>query len=83
MLCHYWCFLYNNFSYGPNLCDVCYNIMHKSVDFKNIATVYVKESAYRIHFWYMSKYKPISLMTNSNLIEKNGYFIKRFFFYYK
>ena len=72
MLCHYWYFLDKNFSYGPYLCDGCYNIMQKSIDFKNIAIVYVKGSAYRIHFWYMSKRKAISLMTKSNLIDKKG-----------
>ena len=46
--------------------------MQKSMDFKNIAIAYVKGSAYRIHFWYMSKRKAISLMTNSNLIDKKG-----------
>ena len=72
MLCHYWCFLDRNFSYGPYLCDSCYNMMQKSLDFQNIAIVYVKGSAYRINFWYMSKCKAISLMTNSNLIDKKG-----------
>ena len=43
MLCHYWYFLDNNFSYGPYLCDGCYNIMQKPTDFKNIAIVYVKK----------------------------------------
>ena len=71
-ICHYWYFLDKNFSYGPNLCDGCYNIMQKSMDFKNIAIVYVKGSAYRIHFWYMSKHNAISLMANSNLIDKKG-----------
>ena len=48
----------------------------KSIDFKNIDIVYVKGNAYRIHFWYMNKHKrkrkrkAISLMTNSNLINK-------------
>ena len=41
MLCHYWYFLNKNFSYGPYLCDGCYNIMQKSNDSKNIAIVYV------------------------------------------
>ena len=50
----------------------------KSTDFKNIAIVYVKGNAYRIHFWYMSKHKrkrkrkAISLMTNSSLNDKKG-----------
>ena len=50
MLCHYWYFLNKNFSYGPYLCDGCYNIAQKSVSFKNIAIVHVKKSAYRIYF---------------------------------
>ena len=36
MLCHYWYFLDKNSSYGPYLYDCCYNIMQKSIDFKNI-----------------------------------------------
>ena len=48
MLCHYWCFLDKNFSYGPYLCDGCYNLMQKCS--KLIAIVHVKESACRICF---------------------------------
>ena len=79
MLCHYWYFLHKNFSYGPYLCDGCYNIMQKSIDSKNIDIAYLKGNAYRIHFWYMSKHKrkrkrkAISLMTNSNLNDKKGF----------
>ena len=69
MLCHYWYFLNKNFSW-LYLCDGCYTIMQKSIDFKNIAIVYVKKSMYRIHFLCMSKCKVKSLMSKSNLIEK-------------
>ena len=41
--------------------------MQKAMSFNNVAIVYVKGSAYRIHFWYMSKNDPISIMNNSNL----------------
>ena len=71
-ICHYWYFLDKNFSCGPYLCNGCYNIMQISMDFKNIAIVYVKGSAYRIYFWYVSQRKAISSMTNSNLIDKKG-----------
>ena len=50
MFYHYWYFLNKNFSYGPYLCDSCYNMTHKSIDFKNIDIVYVKGNAYKIHF---------------------------------
>ena len=72
MLCHYWHFLDKHFSNGPYLCDGCSNMMQKSMDFKIIAIVYVKGSAYRIHFCYMRKRKAISLLTDSNLIDKKG-----------
>ena len=72
MLCHYWYFLDNNFSYGPYLCNGCYNIMEKSIDLKNISIVYVKGIAYRIHFQYTNKHKAKISMTNSNLIGKMG-----------
>ena len=32
--------------------------------------VYVKESAYRINFWYMNKDDAINMMNNSSLIDK-------------
>ena len=78
MLCHYWYFLDKNFSYGPYLCNGCYNVMQKPVDSKNIDIVYAKGNAYRIHFWYMNKHKrkrkrkATNLVTNSSLIDKKG-----------
>ena len=72
MLCHYWYFLDKNFSYGPYLCDGCYNIMQKSIKFKNIAIARVKKSVYRIYFLDMSKREAKTLMTNSNLIDKKS-----------
>ena len=44
----------------------------KAVSFNDTATVYVKGSAYRIHFWYMSKDDAINIMNNSSLIDKMG-----------
>ena len=46
--------------------------MQKDVSFNDVAIVYVKGRAYRIQFWYMSKDDAISLMNNSNLIDKMG-----------
>ena len=72
ILCHYWYFLDNNFSYGPYLCDGCYNLMQKSNNLKNITIVHVKKSVYRTYFPYMSKREAKILMTNYNLIDKKG-----------
>ena len=42
------------------------------MSFNNVAIVYVKGSAYRIHFWYRSKDDAINIMNNSNLVDKMG-----------
>ena len=42
------------------------------MSFNNIASVYIKASAYRIHFWYMSKDDAINIMIGSNLVDKRG-----------
>ena len=42
------------------------------MSFNDAAIVFIKGSDYRIHFWYMSKDDAISIMHNSNLIDKKG-----------
>ena len=58
ILCHYWYFLDNNFSYGPYLCDGCYNIMQKSINFKNIAIVMLKKVLTEFIFYTWVNVKP-------------------------
>ena len=69
-LCHYWYFKDIAFKYEPYLCSGCHGLMQKAVSFNNVAIVYVKGSAYRIHFWYISKDDAINIMNNSSLIDK-------------
>ena len=53
-------------------CNDCHDLMQKAMSFNDVAIVYVKGSAYRIHFWYMSKDDAINIMNNSNLVDKMG-----------
>ena len=71
-LCRYWYFLDKNFTYGPYLCDRCYNIVQKATNFKNTAIVHIKKRVYRIYFLYMSKHEAKKLKVNSNMIDKMG-----------
>ena len=75
MFCHYWYYLNKNFSYGSSTCDGCYNIVQTSTDFKNIAIVYVKKTAYRIYFKDICKHKAKNLMNKFDLIGKREIFI--------
>ena len=69
-ICHYWYFTGIGFKYEPCLCNDCHGLMEKAISFNDVAIAYVKRSAYKIHFWYISKDDAISIMNNSNLIDK-------------
>ena len=63
------------FKYEPCLCNGCHDLIQKAMStksFNNVAIVYVKQNAYRIHFWYMSKDNAINKMNGSNLVHKRG-----------
>ena len=47
----FWYFKDIGFKYEPYLCNGCDDLMQKSVSFNNVAILYVKGNAYRIHFW--------------------------------
>ena len=46
--------------------------MQKAASFDDVAIIYVKGSAYRVYFWYISKDDAINILTNSSLIDKMG-----------
>ena len=71
-ICHYWYFKDIGFKHEPYLCSGCHDLMQKAISFNKIAIVYIKGSAYRIHFWYMGKNDAINIMNGSNLVDKRG-----------
>ena len=71
-ICHYWFFNDIGFKYELYLCNGCHDLIQKAMGFNNIAIVYNKGNAYRIHFWYMSKDDAINIMTGSVFVDKRG-----------
>ena len=71
--CHYQFFLDMNFNYQKDLCDGCHDMSMKANSMQNLAIVYSDSNAYRIHFWNMNKDDAISIIHNSNLIDKKGF----------
>ena len=61
-LCRYWYFLNKNLTYGPYLCDGCYNIVQTFNDFINFVIVHIKKCVYRIYFLGMSKHEAKEIM---------------------
>ena len=54
-ICHYWYVLSKNFNYEPYVCNSCYDLIQKAMNFNDVAIVSVKGSYFRIHFWCISK----------------------------
>ena len=71
-LFHCWYFKDIGFKYELYLSNDFHGLLQKVVNFNNIAIIYVKGSAYRIKFWYISKDDAINIMNNSSLIDKMG-----------
>ena len=71
-ICHYWYFKDIGYKYEPYLCNGCHGLMQKAMSFNNVAIVYVKGNAYRIHIWYTSKNDAINIMNGSILLDKRG-----------
>ena len=70
--CHYWYFKDIGFKHEPYHCNGYHDLMQKAMGFNNIAIIYVKGNAYRIHFWYVSKDAAINIMNGSNKVDKRG-----------
>ena len=68
--------------YEPYLCNGCHDLMQKAVSFNDVAIVYVKGNAYRIHFWYMNRDDSINIMNNSNFLNKKGFLNFYFLFFH-
>ena len=60
------------YKYEPYFSNGCHDLMQKAMSFNNITIVYVKGSAYRIHFRYMSKDEAINIVNGSNIVDKKG-----------
>ena len=62
-ICHFWYFKNIGFKYEQYLCNSCHDLMQKAISFNNVTIFYVKGSAYRINFWYLSKDNAKTMIT--------------------
>ena len=68
-ICHYWYIQDIGFKYEPHLCNGCHGLMQKAISFNDVVIAYAIGSAYRTHFWHMSKDDAVNIMNNSSLIK--------------
>ena len=61
IICRHWYFLEINVRLKLEVCNSFHNLMQKARSFNDVAIVFVKGNDCRVHFWYTSKNKSISL----------------------
>ena len=69
-LCNFYYFLDKNFSYGPFLCNGCYDMSLKAVSMQNLAIINHNGNHY--HFAFISKTDAYNLIRNATIIDKRG-----------
>ena len=71
-LCKFYYFLDKNFSYGPFLCNACYDMSLKAISMQNLAIINHNENHYRVNFAFISKKDARDLIKNATIIDKKG-----------
>ena len=69
-LCKFSYFLDKNFSYGPFLCNGCYDMSLKAVSMQNLTIINHNGNHYRVNFAFISKKDAYDLIKNATIIDK-------------
>ena len=70
MLCHYWYFKNISRKFEPTVCNICYDVLMTTYEFKNIAVLNVKGVDYRSVLWAVSKNEVVDILNNYVLKDK-------------
>ena len=71
-LCKFYYFLNKNFSYGPYLCNGCYDMSLKAVSMQNLAIINHNGNHYCVNFAFMSKKDAFNLIKNAVIMGGKG-----------
>ena len=71
-LCNFYYFLDKNFSYGPFLCNGCYDISLKVVSMQNLAIIIHNGNHYIVNFTFISKKDAYNIIKKATIIDKKG-----------
>ena len=72
ILCNFYYILDKNFSYGPFLCNGCYDMSLKAVSMKNLSIINHNGNHYHVNFAIISKKDAYNLIKNATIIDKKG-----------
>ena len=69
-LCKFYYFLDKSSSYGPFLCNGCYDMSLKVISMQNLAIINHNGNHYRVNFAFISKKDAYNLIKNATIIDK-------------
>ena len=71
-LCKFYYFLDKNFTYGPYLCDGCYDMFMKTVSMQNLTIINHNGNYYRVIVAVMTKKDAYNLIKNAIILGEKG-----------
>ena len=71
-LCKFYYFLDKNCSYGPYLCNGCYDMPLKALSMPNVSIINHNGNYDRVNFAFTSKKDAFNLIKNAVIIDKKG-----------
>ena len=69
-VCHYWHFLNYSFTFQPNVCNRCHNLLMMSLNFSDTVILNITGSNYCCIISLISKNEAMNLLQNADLTEK-------------
>ena len=73
-VCHYWYFLIKGFTFQPNVCNGCHDLLMMFMNLSDIAILNIIVSDYHCITSGISKNEAINLMQNADLTKKAEHF---------
>ena len=71
-LCKFYYFLDKNFSYGPFLCNGCYDMSLKAVGMQNLTIINHNGNNYSVNCTFISKKDEYNLIKNAVIMGEKG-----------
>ena len=71
-ICHYWYFLNYSFTFQPNFCNRCHDLLMMSMNLSDIVILSIKGSDYCCIISLIAITEAITLLENVDLTEKSG-----------
>ena len=71
-ICLYWYFLHKGFTFQPDVCNECHDVLIMSMNIRNIAILNIYDTDFRCIISGISKSEVVNLFQKADFNEKSG-----------